>query len=538
MTQRAGQQKGLSRRRFIGTAAAATAGLVTGAPATPRPTGIGPHALPPGSPSVDVVIVGAGLAGLTAARRLVQAGRSVTVLEARDRVGGRTLSIPIGGGKVIDVGGQWVGPLPGEGVSPTQDRILALAAEVGVGTFKTYDTGAYIDYNSGRATAYNGRIPLNPSTVNAAIAETLMDQMAQQVPPDAPYRAPNAALWDGQTFETWMRENLHPPGQPPDSPTNSLVNLFIESTFSAEPRDVSFLDVLFSVASAGSAASIDNTSNGAQDSRFIGGAQSISNRVAAQLGDRVVLGAPVRRITQSATGVIVEGDGFAVHGRRVVIALPPNLTGKLDYVPSLSAFDGGLRDQLMQRIPMGSTIKVQCSYPTPFWRDQGLAGQVTSDTGPIKITFDNSPYPDSRPGILVGFMEGHDGVVWGQKTLAERRQVTIECFVRYFGAAAANPLDYWEMVWAAEKYSGGCYGTFLGPGTWTGFGIALDRPIGLVHWAASDISPRWNGYMDGAVRSGEAAAAAVNAALGQAPAAMPSVAASASPSTGLPNTSR
>ena len=530
------KKPGLSRRRFIGTTAAATAGMVVGAPAAgPRGAGTA-RALSPSQSSVDVVIVGGGLAGLTAARRLVSAGRSVVVLEARDRVGGRTLSIPIRGGKVIDLGGQWVGPLPGEGASPIQDRILALAAEVGVGTFKTYDTGNYIDYNAGQANQYSGRIPVNPSSANAGLAETLMDQMAQSVPPSAPYSAPNALAWDSMTFETWMRENLVPPGQPPDGPTNSLVNLFIESTFSAEPRDVSFLDVLFSVASAGSSANIDNTTAGAQDSRFIGGAQEISRRVAAQLGNRVVLSAPVRRITQSAGGVIVEGDGFSVHGRRVIVALPPNLTGKLDYVPSLSAIDGGLRDQLVQRIPMGSTIKVQCSYPTPFWRVQGLAGQVTSDTGPIKITFDNSPYPDSSPGILVGFMEGQDGVVWGQKSPAQRRQATIDCFVRYFGAQAASPLEYWEMVWAAEKYSGGCYGTYLGPGTWSGFGIALDRPVGLVHWACSDISPQWNGYMDGAVRSGETAAAAVNAALGQGAAAVPS--APATPPAGLPNTAR
>jgi monoamine oxidase len=532
------KKRALSRRSFLGAAAAATAGLAAGVPPVESSSGSGARlALPPFAGGlVDVVIVGAGLAGLSAARQLVAAGRSVVVLEARDRVGGRTLSIPIGGGKVIDLGGQWVGPLPGD-APLAQDRIIALASAVGVGTFKTYDIGKYVDYNSGSANQYSGRIPANPSTANAGAAEVLLENMAKQVPADAPYNAPQALAWDSMTFETWMRENLVPPNQPPDGPTNSLMNLFIESTYSAEPRDVSLLDVLFSIVSAGSISSIDNTGGGAQDSRFIGGAQEISKRVAAQLGDRIVLNAQVRRITQGGGEATVEGDGFAVRGRQVIVALPPNITGRIDYVPSLGAFDGGLRDQLTARIPMGCTIKVQCSYPTPFWRDQGLAGQVTSDTGPIKITFDNSPYPDSRPGILVGFFEGEDGRVWGERTPAQRRQATIDCFVRYFGAAAANPLNYWEMVWAAEKFSGGCYGTYLGTGTWTGYGVALDRPVGLIHWACSDISPIWNGYMDGAVRSGTSAATAVNKALTGA--VTPAVASPQPGATaGLPNTAR
>jgi monoamine oxidase len=493
-----------------------------------------PIAADAGEDRVDVAIVGGGLAGLTAARRLVAKGYSVRVLEARDRVGGRTLSIPIGGGKVIDLGGQWVGPLPGQ-ASQVQDRILALATEVGVRTFKTYDQGDYIDYNSGKANRYKGRVPVNPSTVNVGAAQALLDQMAKQVPVDAPYAAAKAEEWDSQSVETWMQNTLLPPNQRPDSATYSLLNLFVESTFSAEPRDVSFLDLLYSIASAGGTSNIDNTTAGAQDSRLVGGAQRVSKLVADDLGDRVVLSSPVRKISQGNGAARVLSDRLQVVSRSVIVATPAHLAGRIQYDPPLGTFDGGIRDQLVQRMPMGSTIKVQCSYPTPFWRAQGLAGQVTSDTGPIKITFDNSPYPDSLPGILVGFMEGDDGRTWGQKSTAERRQATIDCFVRYFGSQAANPLNYWEMVWAAETYTGGCYGSFLPTGVWTGYGPALSRPLGLIHWAGSELSPLWNGYMDGAVRSGEAIAGEVAAAIGSP---QGGAQAGAGPAVSLPNTSR
>jgi monoamine oxidase len=530
----------VSRRKFVGGSLAAGAGIALTGPGTPAadPGRVNLPDVASSGSSVDVVVAGAGIAGLSAARALVAKGYSVVVLEARDRVGGRTLNVPLGGGKVIDVGGQWVGPLPSEpGATNPQARIFNLAAQLGIGTFKTYDTGNYLDYNGGHLTPYTGRIPVNPSTANAGVAQFRLDQMAKTVPPGAPQTAPKALLWDSQTVETWMRQNLVPPDQPPDGPTNSLLNLFVESTFSCEPRDVSLLELITSIASAGSSANIDNTGGGAQDSRFIGGSQLISIRMAEQLGGRVVLNAPVLKITHANGRVTASGDGFAYTGRRMILAMPFHLEGRIQYEPALSSFDGGLRDQLTQRAPMGSTIKVQCLYPTPFWRDAGLAGQVTSDTGPIKITFDNSPYPDSRPGILVGFMEGEDGRVWGARTEAQRRQVTIECFVRYFGSQAANPVGYIEKVWAAEQYTGGCYGSFLPTGVSTSYGEAATSPLGLLHWAGAETAARWNGYMDGAVESAERVTAEVVAALGQ-PMAITVPTASPASIAALPNTSR
>ncbi len=484
--------------------------------------------------------MGGGLAGLTAAREIVKSGHSVVVLEARNRVGGRTLNHDLGPqgfpGRVIEVGGQWIGPLPGEPATATfptqavyrpQERLYALAKALGIGTFSTYNTGEYVDYStaSGRTTySSSTRIPSDPGAANAGSALFQLNEMAKQVSPEAPYRAASAEEWDSQTFETWMRENLQPKNQPPGSSTSSLINLAIESVFAAEPRDISLLHVLFYMASAGNLDNLIDTANGAQDSRFIGGSQKVSIELASQLGGRVALGKPVRSLRQNSTTVIAQGPAFKLAAKRAIVAIPPTLAGRIAYTPTLAEVngDGGLRDQLTQRVPMGTTIKVQCLYEHPFWRESGLAGQATSDTGPVKITFDNTPYPDpgtpsASPGVLIGFIEGQDARVWGALSRTERYAAVVESFARYFGAGARNVLGgingYVEMLWAEEEFTGGCYGGLFPTGVWTSYGKALRTPVGRVHWAGTETATTWNGYMDGAVSSGERAAAEVLAAL-------------------------
>ncbi|HUR41275.1 MAG TPA: flavin monoamine oxidase family protein [Verrucomicrobiae bacterium] len=505
----------LTRRQLI--LGAAAAGAVTALPGCGNSSaadGTLPVTPAQGALETDVAIVGAGLAGLACARELVKAGRSCMVLEARDRVGGRTLNGTLPDGQPIEIGGQWVGP--------TQDRILALAAELGVGTYKTYDTGQYIDYRNGVAAPYGGfddpsgvganRIPPTDPSAAAEAGEVIerLNQMAAEVPPEAPWSAPSSAEWDGQTFQSWMDQNMATPGG------KSLVALAIEAVFSAQPRDLSLLHLLFYIRAAGNLNNLINTTNGAQDSRFHGGSQLVSIRAAQGLGDRVFLNSRVDAIAQDATGVTVSGAGFAVRARQVVVAVPPTLAARIRYAPGLPA----LRDQMAQRMPMGSVIKLMCVYERPFWRDatltspNGLAGQATSDQGPVKITFDNSPDgPNPAFGVLMGFMEGTDGREWSAKTTDERRTAAIECFVRYFGAQAANPLAYLEQDWMREEYSRGGYGGMFPPGGWLDFGRALTEPVGRIHWAGTETSPIWNGYMDGAVRSGERAAAAVIARL-------------------------
>jgi monoamine oxidase len=516
-----------------------------------------------GNVSADVVIVGAGLAGLSAARQIKQrnATLSVIVLEARDRVGGRTLNHSLGiGSKVIEVGGQWVGPLPGQpsnnaqAFDPTpQSEIYNLATAMGVATYPTFNAGSTLDYSQGHLTAYVpgpapfNRIPAsNPSAANAGFAENTIDTMASpknppfgsNFNPAAPYSHPMAEAWDSQTFETWMQQNLAPPNQAVNSAAYELINLGIEAVFAAEPRDLSLLHVLFYVASAGSFENLVNTAGGAQDSRFVGGSQQISINLANDLagkGVQVFLSSPVRRVAHSGGQVQALGDGFAVTAKRMIMAIPPTLTGRIVYQPLLSQLDGdgGFRDQLVQRLPQGNTIKVQAVYQRPFWRDQGYNGQVTSDSTLCRVTFDNTPYPDdgtpnNYPGVLIGFIEGDDARKFGQMTRAQRRSGVLNSFSTYFGSQALSPISvpgapdgYVEMPWAEEEFTGGCYGAFFPTGVWTSYGQdvagnnTLRKPIGLIHWAGTETASVWMGYMDGAVRSGYRAGDEVVLALAQ-----------------------
>jgi monoamine oxidase len=455
---------------------------------------------------VDVVVVGAGFAGLTAARAIAKAGRSVHVLEARPRVGGRVLNHPIGDGEVVEVGGQWIGP--------TQDRLAALAGEVGVGTFKTYNEGNAVLLYKGTRQTFATSGPLGPippvpdGLVDAATAIQKLNQMAAEIDVQRPWEAPQARERDGRTFETWKQENTTTEGG------RFLIDLGFASVFATEPSDVSFLYSLFYIASAGNAENVGtfdrliNTAGGAQESRFEGGSQLVALRAAEALKGRMTLGAPVRRIQQAGARVDVVSDRATFSARRVVVAVPPALLGHIDFAGQLPP----LRTQLHQRMPMGIVIKCMAVYDEPFWRKAGLAGYANTDISPVRLTFDNSP-PDGKPGVLLGFIEGQDARDWIGRPEAERREAVLDVFARCFGDRARRPRDYVELSWASEQWSGGCYEGFMPPGVLTGYGPVLREAVGPIHWAGTETSDYWTGYIDGAVRSGERAAGEALAAL-------------------------
>ena len=441
---------------------------------------------------MDVVVVGGGLAGLAAARSLVAAGRSVQVLEARDRVGGRTLNADIGDGEIAEIGGQWVGP--------TQDRLYELAAELEIETFPTFVDGENVLELNGRISTYKGTIPkLNPlALLEIERTRRKLDSESRKVPLDAPWEAPNAEELDGTTLGTWLDRRMHL------GASRRMVEIAARTVWGADSGDISLLFALWYVRSGGGFNSLIDVEGGAQQDRFVGGSQLIALRMAEGLGDRVTLNAPAERVAWDGERVVVTAGATEATGRRAIVAMAPALCARIEFLPGL----GPARTQLAQRMPWGSYIKCTAVYSEPFWRADGLSGEGVSDLGPATTTFDNTP-PGGSPGVLMSFVSGSEARDLQRLGVSQRRAAVLEGLARLYGPKAREPEHWIEQDWSREPYTGGAPVSFMPPGVATGYGHALREPIGPIHWAGTETSDVWSGYMDGAVRSGERAAAEV-----------------------------
>jgi monoamine oxidase len=441
---------------------------------------------------IDVVVVGAGFAGLTAARLLQEAGRSVAVLEARDRVGGRTRT-DTRHGTWIDLGGQWIGP--------GQDRIVALVEELGFATYPQPEAGDDVVLDEDGARRLGSFVEAFTDADLIAYLELAgaLEAIADTVPLDAPWSAPDALALDATTLADWVRSR---------AVSDRVAGLFevgVRAVFAATSAQLSLLHAAHYVHSAGGWSKLTDSEGGAQQDRIRGGVQPVAEALADRLSTGTVrLGEPVSRIAQVADGVVVEVPSGPVRARRVVVAVPPTLAGRIAYEPALPA----QRDQLVQHMPQGSVIKFHVLYDEPWWRAEGLSGLVLCPHEPIGVTFDCTP-PDGTPGLISGFFEGPDAVAHGERTSAERQEVVVDVLARALGERARDVLDYVDLDWSAEPYTRGCYGAHLPPGAWTVYGPALRRPVGRIHWAGTETAERWTGYIDGAIDSGQRVAAEV-----------------------------
>jgi monoamine oxidase len=438
-------------------------------------------------------VVGAGLSGLTAARALAAAGREVLVLEARDRVGGRTLNRSIGAGHVVEVGGQFVGP--------TQDRILALSKAVGVATFPVYNQGSNVEVIGGQRSLYPAStgIPADPETQQFLI-ELLakIDPIAKEVGPTTPWQAKRARQLDATTLSEFARSFVSERTRPVFDAVNN-------SVWGVDSDQLSLLYVASYVAAAGdqhnegSLFRLISTAGGAQERRFVGGSQLVAQRVAKQLGNRVLLGAPATGLAVTGAGARVQTASLVVDAKRVIVAVPPPLA--LDLTRGLSR----RRAKLLAGMHMGHLIKSEAVYPTPFWRAEGLSGQGVNDEGIASVPFDNSP-PDGSVGVLFAFTGGRAAGRLAKLSAGERRSVVLQRFRQYVGDQALAPTQFIEHDWRTEKWTRGCPTGIPVPGILSRYGDTLRAPIGPVHFAGTETSDYWQGYMDGAVRAGERAA--------------------------------
>jgi monoamine oxidase len=438
--------------------------------------------------SADVVVVGAGLAGLAAASRLAHQGLDVLVLEARDRVGGRTLNGRLPNGAPIELGAQFVGP--------TQDAVLRLLADLGLETFPVHDVGRHVLERGGEVRTYAGRTPrIDPlGLIDAGIAWARLERLARCIRAGSMSVERERAL-DAMSARDWAA------GVTRTRLGRSFVTAFVEGVLAAEPEQVSMRHLAAFVGACGGLGVLTKTSGGAQQDRVVGGTQAIAERLAERLADRVVLSTPVEEVEWEDDRARLRSGTRTFEARRAIVTVPIALAREIRWEPSLP----DAKTRLLERARHGSVIKCFAVYERPWWRERGLSGQAASFDGPVTATFDNTP-PEGAPGVLMAFVEAANADRLRSLDEQDRRSAVLAGLVRLFGPNASRVEDYLEHDWTTDPWTKGCYGAFLPPGSMRYGFDAWRRSIGALCFAGTETADRWPLYMDGAVRSGERAA--------------------------------
>ena len=440
----------------------------------------------------DVVIIGAGASGLTAATRLRAAGLSVAVLEARDRVGGRLWTNDIDGAP-LEIGGQWV--------SPDQAALIETLAELGLDTYSRYREGDSVYINAlGAHTRFTGEIfPVEASTQREM--ERLirvLDVLVAEIGPREPWAHPMAEELDSVTWIDWLES------QTDDIEARDNIALFIAEAMITKPAHAfSALQAILMAASAGSFSHLVDA-DFILDKRVVGGLQQVPLLLAEKLGDDVFLGQPVRRVDWSETGVTATADGMSVRARHAIVAVPPNLYSRIDFQPSLPR----RQQQMHQHLSLGLVIKVHAVYESPFWRDAGLSGTAFSPYEIVHEAYDNTNFEDPR-GTLVGFVSDKKADHLFTLPAEERKRIILTSLSHYYGEQALNPVVYYESDWGSEEWTRGAYAASFDMGGLHRYGADLRTAVGPIHWSCSDLAAEGYQHVDGAIRMGRETADAI-----------------------------
>lgn len=452
--------------------------------------------------SVDVVVVGAGLSGLTAARDLLNGGKTVVMLEARDRVGGKIYNHPLRNGGVTEVGAEFVGP--------TQDKVLTMISDLGLETFNTYNVGNSVLWSNDTRLVYSpdpqlgGAPPVdNLSLIQVATARAQLDSWAAQVNTSAPWTHPNATIWDSQTFEHFLEEYTT------QSNAKLVLTTACKAIFAAKPRELSLMYVLAYIAAAGNETTVGSlerlvaVEKGAQEQRVKGGTGLIPERLAEKVGSKhIVLDAAVTSISKGSKGYTVVSRAGNVQAKRVVLAMSPPLLRQITFEPALPF----KRQELNRRTKMPALGKGIAIYNTPFWRkSENTSAQVISDSGSVRVTFDSTP-SDTSFGAILGFILGNEMRALDKLTPEKGEKRIMSDYVNYFGSEAANVKEFVLFRWDLEEWSRGGPTAVAPPNVLSRYGASLRKSFGGLHFAGTETSEFWTGYMDGAIRSGSRAA--------------------------------